>query len=92
MSRLREHLFQRQQGICHYCGCAMTLREFSMQEHPLRATDATVEHLVPRVLGGRDTRDNLVAACHSCNRIGARIDKWCVETFGGRRTPRQRRV
>lgn len=58
----------------------MTLRDFSIQD-TLAPSDATVEHLIPRVLGGRDTRDNLVAACHSCNVIGARIDKWCADTF-----------
>lgn len=61
----------------------MVLRTFTIRED-LADNDATIEHLVPRVLGGRDTRDNLVAACHECNRIGARIDKWCVDTFGGR--------
>lgn len=85
--RLRAHLFERQNGACHYCARPMVLREFAIRAEHLRDDDATIEHLVPRVLGGRDTRDNLVAACHRCNRIGARIDKWCVDTFG--RAPRE---
>jgi 5-methylcytosine-specific restriction endonuclease McrA len=91
MSRMREQLYARQGGCCHYCGREMTLRTYAIQD-ALRDTDATIEHLVPRVLGGRDIPQNLVAACHRCNRIGARIDKWCVDTFGGRRLPRARRA
>jgi len=87
MSRLRERLHERQGGRCHYCARAMTLRTYSIQDR-LSDSDTTVEHLVPRVLGGRDIPQNLVAACHGCNRIGGRIDKWCVETFGGRRVGR----
>ena len=66
----------------------MQLRDYAICGEDLADDDATIEHLVPRVLGGRDTPDNLVAACHACNRIGARIDKWCVDTFGGRRLGR----
>ncbi|MCW2923021.1 MAG: endonuclease [Thermoleophilia bacterium] len=87
MARMRERLHARQGGQCHYCGCQMTLRTYGIQDR-LADTDVTVEHLVPRVLGGRDIPQNLVAACHGCNRIGARIDKWCVDTFGGRRVGR----
>ena len=82
LARLRAELYARQGGICHYCERAMTLRTFTVQQSALEPRDATVEHLVPRVLGGRDTPQNLVAACHECNRIGARIDRWAAETFG----------
>ncbi|MCW2956040.1 MAG: endonuclease [Thermoleophilia bacterium] len=87
MSRMREKLHTRQGGHCYYCERTMTLRTFHIQEQ-LQPLDTTVEHLVPRVLGGRDIPQNLVAACHECNRIGARIDKWAVDTFGGRRLGR----
>lgn len=39
-------------GPCFYCG-----DEFA----------ATVDHLVPRALGGTDDQWNLVSACHRCN-------------------------
>ncbi|MCZ4496328.1 MAG: endonuclease [Thermoleophilia bacterium] len=87
MSRMRAKLYARQAGQCYYCQREMTLRTFQIQDQ-LRDEDVTVEHLVPRVLGGRDIPQNLVAACHGCNRIGARIDKWAVDTFGGRRVGR----
>jgi len=32
--------------------------------HP---SSITVEHVVPRILGGNNKRDNLVAMCHQCN-------------------------
>jgi len=58
----------------------MTLRRFAIQDR-LDPRDATLEHLIPRVLGGRDEPENLVAACHECNRIGARIDRWSASAF-----------
>ena len=87
MARTREKLFVRQGGRCHYCDQQMTLRDHRTHA-PLADTDATIEHLVPRVLGGRNIPQNLVAACHRCNLLGARIDKWSVDTFGGRRLTR----
>jgi 5-methylcytosine-specific restriction endonuclease McrA len=81
IARLRRELYARQGGRCHYCERAMTLRSFAIQDAPLDELDATVEHLVPRVLGGRDVDGNLVAACHRCNRIGARIDRWAASVF-----------
>ncbi len=37
---------------CCYCGCTDPL---------------SVDHLIPRIRGGRDEADNLVLACQSCN-------------------------
>ena len=53
MSRMREQLYARQGGCCHYCGREMTLRTYAIQD-ALEDSDATIEHLVPRVLGGRE--------------------------------------
>jgi len=66
----------------------MTLRNYHDTSLPLLQTDATIEHLVPRALGGTNALVNLVAACRRCNAVGGRIDKWCVDTFGGRRLSR----
>lgn len=39
-----------------------------------RRTSETADHVVPVKLGGRATRDNIVAACRDCNtRKGATI-------------------
>jgi 5-methylcytosine-specific restriction endonuclease McrA len=85
-TRLRERLFARQGGRCHYCDEQMTMRNY--HDLGVRPTDATIEHLVPRALGGGNALPNLVAACSRCNALGGRIDKWCVDTFGGRRQSR----
>jgi len=41
---------------CRYCGAVMP-------------PDLEVDHVVPRNRGGSDRPDNLVAACHECNRL-----------------------
>ena len=42
-------------GVCYYC-------------HKNKAgSELTMDHIVPLVRGGRSTKDNLVAACKSCN-------------------------
>jgi len=49
----RRNLFQRDGHRCQYCG---TARE------PL-----TIDHVLPRSRGGRDTWDNVTTACLPCN-------------------------
>jgi 5-methylcytosine-specific restriction endonuclease McrA len=52
----RRAILARDRHECQYCG------------RPGRGTQMTVDHVVPRSLGGRATWDNLVAACAPCNR------------------------
>jgi DNA-binding XRE family transcriptional regulator len=48
----REAILWAHDGVCYYCGTA----------------DAThVDHIIPRVCGGTDRWDNLIAACLPCN-------------------------
>ena len=49
--KTRERILRRDLFICFYCG----------QEAN------TVDHVIPRRLGGLDSDDNLVAACSRCN-------------------------
>lgn len=49
----RRGIFARDDYTCQYCG--------------LRTHDLTLDHVVPRHRGGRDSWDNLVAACRPCN-------------------------
>jgi len=51
----RRAVFARDGGRCMYCG----------------GNAASIDHVVPRSRGGRHTWDNVVAACHRCNRIKA---------------------
>ena len=55
-SRLRRKVLIRDRWHCHYCD--VMLYE---QEGP------TVDHKVPKSRGGKNTLDNLVAACRWCN-------------------------
>lgn len=45
-----------QKGRCAYCRSEMKCR------------DTTADHVKPRSLGGATVKDNIVAACGSCNR------------------------
>jgi 5-methylcytosine-specific restriction endonuclease McrA len=49
--KIRERVLVRDNYTCYYCACEAT----------------TVDHIVPRRLGGDDSMDNLVAACKKCN-------------------------
>ena len=49
----RLEIFRRDNYTCQYCGRRVA--------HP------TVDHVVPRRLGGGDSWDNLVTACAACN-------------------------
>ena len=46
----------RDNFVCQYCG--KTITEYG---------DATVDHIIPQSRGGKDTYENLVLACKSCN-------------------------
>ncbi len=49
----RQEIFRRDEYTCQYCGQRVA--------HP------TIDHVVPKRLGGQDTWDNLVTACAKCN-------------------------
>jgi 5-methylcytosine-specific restriction endonuclease McrA len=52
----RSSVFARDQHTCQYDG------------RVYRSLELTIDHVVPRVLGGRSTWDNVVTACRACNR------------------------
>lgn len=51
----RRNIFERDKNKCQYCG------------RPFPKPDLTIDHVVPRSRGGRDTWENLVLACVPCN-------------------------
>ena len=59
--KLNKHeVFRRDQYICQYCG--------------KRKADLTLDHVIPRRLGGSHTWENLATACRKCNhQKGGRI-------------------
>jgi 5-methylcytosine-specific restriction endonuclease McrA len=58
----RRNIFERDRNTCQYCGT-----RFSKM-------DLTIDHVVPRSRGGKDTWENVVLACVRCNvRKGDRL-------------------
>jgi 5-methylcytosine-specific restriction endonuclease McrA len=56
----RREVFRRDNYTCQYCG--------------KRTSDLTIDHVIPRHLGGRHIWNNVVAACPACNhRKGGRL-------------------
>lgn len=52
----RINILARDHFSCQYCGTHLT------------RTDATLDHVLPRSQGGTTCWENIVAACHGCNR------------------------
>ncbi len=60
----RRNIFARDQNRCQYCG-----KRFS-------TTELSLDHIIPRSIGGKATWDNIVCACTSCNvKKGGRTPK-----------------
>ncbi len=55
----RKNIYLRDDFRCQYCA-----KKFS-------ARDLTLDHIMPKAHGGRDTWENLVACCEPCNRFKA---------------------
>ncbi|HKJ44500.1 MAG TPA: HNH endonuclease [Balneolales bacterium] len=50
----RKNIMKRDGHHCQYCGST---------------EDLTIDHVIPKSRGGKDTWENLVTACYRCNRI-----------------------
>lgn len=59
----RAYLRHIQGDPCSYCG-----------RKPTNKKRSTLDHIVPRVMGGGDSIENLTAACRPCNN-GRKKDK-----------------
>jgi 5-methylcytosine-specific restriction endonuclease McrA len=56
----KQEIFRRDDYACQYCGN--------------KADDLTLDHVIPRRLGGSHSWENLVTACRGCNhRKGGRM-------------------
>jgi 5-methylcytosine-specific restriction endonuclease McrA len=49
----RSNILLRDEDTCQYCG--------------KRTRELTLDHVIPRSLGGQSTWENLVASCRACN-------------------------
>lgn len=60
----RGNIFLRDEYVCQYCH-----ESFHDRKH-----DLSFDHVIPRVLGGKTTWDNIVTACMDCNsKKGSRV-------------------
>jgi 5-methylcytosine-specific restriction endonuclease McrA len=51
----RKEIFRRDHFTCQYCG--------------RHTTDLTIDHVIPRHLGGKTRWENVVSACRRCNHL-----------------------
>lgn len=80
--RIRLARFKEQGGLCFYCGLPMChpwadaqatyskLFKLDLRQRKLicqKSLQCTAEHLMPKSVGGKYTKVNLVAACIFCN-------------------------
>lgn len=66
---LRRQVIERDGTICVYCGWVLV-----ESNDPHRANRLTLDHIIPRSLGGRNTLENLVVSCAPCNTAkGSRV-------------------
>lgn len=64
-TKKRYALYLRSGGICPVCGNEMT---FKVKEAPDR-NKFSIDHIIPRHLGGRNSSENLMGMCARCNNI-----------------------
>ena len=53
LSLTRRNVIKRDDSMCQYCGS--------------KSKSITIDHIIPKDKGGKDSWDNLVAACKKCN-------------------------
>jgi 5-methylcytosine-specific restriction endonuclease McrA len=67
-----------QKGRCLYC------------KSPLHCGEATADHKHPRKRGGRDSKENIAAACYSCNQLKGALHEAKFWSFiVGKRPPKK---
>lgn len=74
-------LWREQHGRCFHCGRPMPDPLTQRDRHRKRTDAATIEHVLPRTLGGAAAWRNEVACCRACNaakadRLPSRIELW----------------
>lgn len=75
---LRIELFVRTNGICHWCGQECT-GPFYVGKVPLKSTDFTLDHVVPRYRGGDESPENVTGSCWQCNLDRSVLEEYLVK-------------
>ena len=65
--KIREELFNKQDGKCYICGRKMTL---DLNSHDWKL-HATVDHVIPLSKGGSNSLSNCALSCGLCNQLKA---------------------
>jgi 5-methylcytosine-specific restriction endonuclease McrA len=78
---MRHRLAARFSWSCHYCGVPVWCASCNRAGPPegfLPGEAATIDHVVPRYLGGSKRISNLVLACWDCNQDkgSLRLEDW----------------
>ena len=67
--RTRQAIFERDSWTCQICG------DLTNPEEPNGANGQTIDHIIPRSLGGSDNEDNLRTTHRRCNSLkGSGLD------------------
>jgi len=75
LQTIRKRKMIAQKGRCFYCDLPMW--DAAAATVGMDALRCTAEHLKPRSEGGKDTSDNIVAACQYCNTMRHRCKQPC---------------
>jgi 5-methylcytosine-specific restriction endonuclease McrA len=83
--KLFETVFARDGGRCAYCGVETHRLQKGLSRSPALAT---LDHVVPRSLGGPLNPANLVLACQACNNQRGIMDAQEFRALKERTSPR----
>ena len=66
-NKRRKNIILKANGKCFYCG-----------EKPSNTFDICIDHVIPKVMGGKNNIENFVVACRRCNSLkgGLSVDEW----------------
>lgn len=71
LASLTVELMREQGNECYWCGCALWHPRVNNEAYTTRPHDpddrATFDHKITVMAGGKDTKENGVAACYLCN-------------------------
>ena len=75
----RKRVARKSDFECPYC------------RRKLRPDERTLDHIVPKIQGGRNAEGNLVVACYRCNQAkgGRTPEQWAADILGYRRRYRE---